>query len=345
MPIQPGFVPAFWPALNRARLQGALAVSWSALTFAAPQAHADTVVAFADGPVTVIRGFMLHRASEGTRLINGDIVDVDAGKSAQLEDGDGTLIALGPETKMLLSRSRTPREAGAKTSRVTMLRGWLKLSRMPQRSPLFLELPALSITPAGDASWSLIVNASEEHEAVFAESGNSALALTRICARASQVTLTPGQYAERASECLRVQTPPPAVFVDGMPVGFRDALVAVSGRSGNWRDLPPPVRPVDYADVSDWLTSNVSERSTFIKRFAPRLKTPAFRSEVDAHLSDLPEWRPVLHPPRPVTNPGARRQPALTQPRDQPAPGIQTRDKPTPDDGDSHTPAMTHDLP
>jgi hypothetical protein len=125
-----------------------------------------------------------------------------------------------------------------------------------------------------------------------------------------------------------------------MPPGFRDALVAVAARLASRHELAAPLRAVDYADVSDWLASNVSERGTFVKRFVPRLKTPAFRAQVDAHLDVLPEWRPILHPPppppRPASEPRKRAAPAPPLVRPQYGPGSIYRDKPTADDDAHH---------
>jgi hypothetical protein len=33
-----------------------------------------------------------------------------------------------------------------------------------------------------------------------------------------------------------------------------------------------------------------------VDRFAPRLKDPEFRKQLEAHLTQYPEWDPILHP-------------------------------------------------
>ena len=95
-------------ALNHPSAAQGTSSALALLTFAAPlaHAHAEVVLAFADGAVTVIRGASLYRANEGTRLAGDDIIETDAGKSAQLEDSAGTLVALGPQTRVLLGAPR-----------------------------------------------------------------------------------------------------------------------------------------------------------------------------------------------------------------------------------------------
>ncbi|WP_179401400.1 hypothetical protein [Burkholderia guangdongensis] len=273
------------------------------LALVTPLAHAELVLAFADGPVTVIRGASLYRAGEGTRLRDDDIIETDDGKSAQLEDGAGTLIALGPQTRVLLATSMATRDTAATPVRIAMLSGWLKIGRVAGAAAplpsLSIDMPGVSIKPMNGAPWSIVVTAVTQSVAIFAEAGDDALTLPiHDAGHASALTLRAGQYAERAPDGpLHVLPRPSTEFVARMPVGFRDSLVAVSGRVASRHELPAALRAVDYADVADWLTSSVSVRGTFVRRFTPRLKAPEFRSEVDAHLHALPEWRPVLHPP------------------------------------------------
>ncbi|RZF28428.1 hypothetical protein EVC45_17805 [Paraburkholderia sp. UYCP14C] len=339
MPSDRRFLVMLASALLRVRVGGALALFASML----PLAHAELVVAFAESPVTVIRGASLYRTGEGAKLRDDDIVETDAGKSAQLEDSAGTLIALGPQTQVLLKTPAQPQNAAAGPLRITMLSGWLKVAcnvSTAAQPPLSIELHGLDIKPAVNGPWSVVTMATAERAAVFAESGDDAIVVVRAPAQAPKLTLHAGQYLERhADEPLRAQPRPSAEFIGTMPPGFRDALVAVSGRLASRHELATPLRAVDYADVSDWLTSNVSERATFVKRFVPRLKTPAFRAQVDAHLDVLPEWRPILHPPPPPPPRSASeppKKPAQAPPpaRPQYGPGSIYRDKPT--DEDTH---------
>jgi hypothetical protein len=321
MPSDRRFLAILASAFLRARAGGALALFASAV----PLAHADAVIAFAESPVTVIRGASLYRTGVGAKLRDDDIIETDAGKSAQIEDSAGTLIALGPQTQVLLKTSSAPQSAAAGPVRITMLSGWLKVAcsvSAAAQPPLSIELRGLDIKPSSNGRWSVVAMAIAERVGIFAESGDAAIVLVRAPAQAPKLTLHSGQYLERhADEPLRAQARPSAEFLGAMPVGFRDALVAVAGHLASTHELPAALRPVDYADVSDWLTSSVSERGTFVKRFVARLKTPAFRAQVDAHLDVLPEWRPILHPPPPRPSGEPRKRPAQAPPTARPEPG------------------------
>lgn len=318
---------AFAPIARAAAVSVALALLASFSRFA----HAELLLTFADGPVTVIRGASLYRASKGTRLHNADIVETDTGRSAQVESDAGTLIALGPQTRILLNETGArPRDAST-ALRVSLLTGWLKMSRVvgapaPTALTLSVEMPQVIAKPADGAAgspWSIVAMAGQQRIASFAEAGDVALAIANAGAgKAASATLRAGQYGEHSpGSPLRILARPSAEFIAQMPVAFRDSLVAVSGRLRGSRELPPPLRAVDYADVSDWLASDLSARGTFLARFRPRLKAAEFRAQVDAHLDALPEWRPVLHPP-----------PPQAPPRPQPEAGVRYSDKPTPRD-------------
>lgn len=342
MPFDRCLPVSFVPVFRRASARGALALFALAFFAArAPLAHADVVLAFAEGPVTVIRGSSLYRTGEGAQLRDDDIIETDAGGSAQLEDGAGTVIALGPQTRVLLKTPSVPREPAARSVRISVLSGWLKASRavgsVQQPSPS-IDIHGIVVKPASDGRWSVVAMGSAQRAEFFAESGNDAIVPGRVPPQAPQQILRAGQYLERLSDDpLRVQPRPSAEFITAMPLGFRDPLIGVSGRLGSTHELPAAERAVDYADVFDWLMSNVSERGTFVKRFAGRLKSAEFRSQVDAHLNALPEWRPVLHPsPHPLTETHKRPAQALPTPRREPNANIEYRDKPTSDDTDAH---------
>lgn len=337
MPSDRRFLAILASACVRTRAGGALGLFAAAV----PLAHADAVIAFAESPVTVIRGASLYRTGVGAKLRDDDIIVTDAGKSAQIEDSAGALIALGPQTQALLKTPSAPQSAAAGPVRLTMLSGWLKVActvSATAQPPLSIELRGLDIKPSSNGAWSVVAMATAERAAIFAESGDDAIVLARAPAQAPKQTLHAGQYLERhADEPLRAQARPSAEFLSAMPPGFRDALVGVAAHLASTHELAAALRPVDYADVSDWLTSSVSERGTFVKRFVPRLKTAAFRAQVDAHLGGLPEWRPILHPPpRPSSEP--RKRPAQAPPTARPEPDADRpyRDKPTSDEDDAH---------
>lgn len=296
MPFDCRFSLVCAATFRRARAGGAIALFVSAMSLA----HADVLVTFAESPVSVIRGASLYQAGLGAKLQDGDIIKTDGGQSAQIEDGTGTLVALGPRTQLLLTARSVPQHAPAELARISMLYGWLKVSStviIARQQPVSIELAGLNIQPAGDGAWAVVAMATAQRIAIFSEIGDDAIE-GGVPGSKSKQTLREGQYIERdADKSLRTQARPSAEFVGALPLGFRDTLVGLSSRLTSRQELAAPVRPVDYADVSDWLASDVSVRKTFVTRFAPRLRSASFRAQIDAHLDVLSEWRPILHPP------------------------------------------------
>jgi len=78
-------------------------------------------------------------------------------------------------------------------------------------------------------------------------------------------------------------------------VSFRDELPSRLARfAGAKPPVPKTDHDVSYAEVERWLTSGWGRG--LVSRFKPRIQDSAFRQAIEAHLSVLPEWEPVLHP-------------------------------------------------
>jgi hypothetical protein len=65
--------------------------------------------------------------------------------------------------------------------------------------------------------------------------------------------------------------------------------------------LPAP----SYAELRPWLSAEPALRAGFTRRFMPLLRDAAFRRQLDQHLNDHEEWRPILHPPPPPLPPSS----------------------------------------
>jgi hypothetical protein len=53
---------------------------------------------------------------------------------------------------------------------------------------------------------------------------------------------------------------------------------------------------VTYSEIQPWLSIGQTWRRGFVERFQPRLKDAGFRRALEDHLTNYPEWDPVLHP-------------------------------------------------
>lgn len=270
------------------------------LAFNAPFAHAQWAIAIADVPAGVIRGANLYSASVNQRLATNDMIETGASGILLLQDEAGSVIALGPDTRILI-------EANA---RISLLRGWLKIAHQCAASPcaepaIETERGAVDIGDHAAAIVAVVATPELVSEA-FSESGNQKLEVAANSASTpDSVALAEGQFAAIVSDAPVVPKPRPSpAFLAGMPIAFRDALVRVPTTGKLRDDLPSPLRPVSFEDVAPWLTSGLPARNQpatrFVDRFHPRLADAAFKQHIDQNASVLPEWQAAAPVPKPA---------------------------------------------
>jgi hypothetical protein len=277
------------------------------VAFAAPSVHAGWRIVIADSAVVVIRGTVLNRADVGEQLNADDIVESASRGIVQLQDDAGNVLALGADTSILLEQN----------AHVSLLSGWLKMAHWCAGQPCakaVIDTERGWLELADDADGSLqgarpvaaaaivaaIPSQGRTDAAMFSESGAQAFTARepRGSARTS-TQLAAGQFSYVASGApIELQSRPSSAFLADMPRPFRDSLQRVSVAETPQDKLIAPVRPVSYGDVSAWLVSDLPVRARFARRFRARLGDDAFRRDIGRNLSDLPEWRVLLYPPK-----------------------------------------------
>jgi hypothetical protein len=309
--------PRVGNARQRWRVALFVLMFWPCFAPANPPANAPTkafsgLVSIADGdPFTIIRHDKLWMASAGVTLLAGDIVETAPDAFVVIEMGDGSLVGIGPSSWVyLLQRTDVPT--------VVVLKGWVKADIGIGAAPQLLRVVG---TRAGVQSQkaAVILLADERADTIFDEQQSATLLLRDDAATHTDKETQPGQFFVRETHQAVVMQPrPSAEFISRMPIAFRDSLPPHASARLKEMSEPRPVRDVTYADVQPWLTMPRDWRVGFIGRFGGRLKDPAFRSALDAHMVQHPEWDPILHPPPPEddTKPStARPKPAHpTQP-------------------------------
>jgi hypothetical protein len=133
---------------------------------------------------------------------------------------------------------------------------------------------------------------------VFVESGSAAVAEVSPDGSSHQPTVAKaGQFfSRRAGNNLTTLNRPNPGFLDVMPAAFRDTLPSRLAHFADKAVVPNLDHPVAYGELQPWLTMPSAWRRGLVDRFAPRLKDPEFRRQVEAHLAGHPEWDPILHP-------------------------------------------------
>ncbi len=246
-----------------------------------------TVLTLADQPLRLIRGAAVYRAASGAAVQKDDILETEAA-GAQVEAGADAIVALGPQSKMLVANLAAD---GKSPVELELLQGWAKVYAKGRRA--VVVTPALQVTvPNG----STIVHAGDALDAVFAEEGEQ-----QVARSGTTLKLAAEQYAgidASKPQPMLAAGRPPRAFVSAMPPAFRDHLARVPGVRNAGKVAPVKERDAAFADVDDWLASTLPARRRFVARFKPRLLDPDFRKQLDRALGQSPDWKPVLYPAR-----------------------------------------------
>ncbi|MCD2517134.1 hypothetical protein LQ564_12540 [Massilia sp. G4R7] len=255
-----------------------------------PAVRAPAVLTLAEQPLRLIRGTAVYRAQAGVALQKDDILETGAA-GAQCEAASGAIVALGPQTRVLVQDLPT----GGKGTSLAVLRGWVKLMTDGGK-PGLVATPALQLSLV---SGSAIVRAGEDgRDAMFAEEGAQQLAKVEKGKSGAPLKLAAEQYAEiDPAKPQPVAGRPPRAFVTAMPPSFRDRLARVPNLANAGKVAPLKERDADFADVEPWLAARLPGVKPFVARFRPRLADPVFRKQLERALGQQPEWKAALHPP------------------------------------------------
>lgn len=294
--------------LNRRDLMGVALVtslsrapSASATTPSSPAAPDASVSPIAlltllEGDAFLLRGNGRFALAQGVVLLPEDVLELPAETHlARLEFTDGTTLALGPDSRLLLA----PRLSGERTgARAYLLSGWAKLGAAPGVASR-LSTPFVDVaTTAG----TLVLSVQPANARLFAEAGEIALRragappLTLKAGESLELSLVPGAGAASPGR------PPPA-FIAAMPRAFRDVLPSHLAKFQD-RTVPPRrLGDLAYADARPWLDAEPALRRANLPRWRPLARDPEFRRALAADLKSHLEWAPILTPPRPKSSP------------------------------------------
>ncbi|MEC5384367.1 hypothetical protein VVD49_01460 [Uliginosibacterium sp. H3] len=255
-------------------------------------AQAVGKITFTEGKVRVLRGASTLVGAQGAVVEVTDIVETAKPGFALVEFSDGTVIALGDATRVMLSRQT----GKTNNPEVLLLDGWLKVQARDAADYGVTSLMQASTLKTA----SLIMHGTKTSGEVFVESGAANVGTTDKQGRASGLSAAKaGQFVMRSADKPATSQPRPSeAFLASMPGAFKDALPARLERFKDRSVEAKSTGPVSYEDVADWLTAAPAWRTGFVRRFESRLSDSAFRQQLDAHLKSHPEWDKILHPPK-----------------------------------------------
>lgn len=246
-------------------------------------ASAIATVTQLDGNGSAISGTRRYTLVEGNRLNAGDIVELDEHSSAQIEFAEGTVVALGGESRAMLF----PGQQGK--VELFMLRGVAKIQVGKGSIPVRLDSSRFYMDVA-DSTAVLLLSPNEAH--VFVEVGE-----VTLVDEGAQTTVEGGQYwSFKAGLSKVVESSPPQSFVAAIPVAFRDALPNLLP---NFRKHIVPLadpHEFSYKEVEDWLNSAPQVRSSLVVNWKSKARDPNFRKTMILNISTHPEWKELVMP-------------------------------------------------
>jgi hypothetical protein len=233
-------------------------------------------------------------------LRQGDILENSDKGIVQLEFVGGTVVVLGPSSRLYVFRHAVGRSNGETSSdspgtQLVLLSGWLKGEAKPGAGSYRYQMPLVAAT---SGNGSVLVHSYENACDVFVESGSANIAEVNPEGIPRQpAPAKAGQFfSRRSGKTIAGASRPAAAFVDAMPQAFRDTLPSRLARFAGKSVEPRVDHQVTYAEIQPWLTMAPAWRRGFVERFEPRLKDSEFRKQLELHVAEFPEWDPVLHP-------------------------------------------------
>jgi hypothetical protein len=263
------------------------ALAWVALPAAAQSLATVTIL---EGEAFILRGALRLSAAEGVTVLRGDILHTGERAFMRLESADGTIADLGATSRLMVAPP--DRRARSGIGDAFLLSGWLKLTAAPKGRPPAVWMSSVELQ---DVTGTMVVRVLGDEVGLFVERGDARAALRPAAPPA--LALKTGEYFLRKSAQRPVVSPRPASdFLAALPPAFRDTLPSRLAKFAGTKVEPKRAAAFTYAEVENWLTTDVAVRRHLLPRWRGRLADPAFRAALVANLRAHPEWDPVLFP-------------------------------------------------
>ena len=259
-------------------------------------------VTLLEGAATLLDGIRRVQVVPGVPLPGRAIVETaEDARLVRIEWPDGQVADLGPSTRVMIDPPGLAPRGGSEPA-LYLMDGWVKQASADGKPSRGLVTPRLAVQPFDGA---LVVHASPDESLVFVEAGSATLA-ERGGAASDPIAARSGSlYARQGAAAGVLRDRAPSAQLQRVPRSFRDPLPLRFDRVASPKEPPPALPTPSYADLQPWLTAEAPLRAGFTRRFMPLLRDKAFRRDLDRHLKEHEEWRPILHPPPPPRPPPA----------------------------------------
>ncbi len=268
-------------SLRPARFALALAALWTMLLAAPVRAEDEAVGTLAEsaGTVRLLRGTNYLETQRGVEVFPQDIVETGANGSAQIDLKDGSVLKLGPGSRLALTDYKLDKNRNVISATVDVLTGWLRFAVSKLRkddSKYRINAPSLTIGIRGTEG---VVEAGAEEGAVHLVTGRIEVGGQDAQGKPlPAVQVNAGEYIQRLQgqpTFRRLPAPPPS-FQNRVPQGVVRKLAALPLKPGEHRIIKPHVvRKLTPAEAQQFIQRHPHAQDLLKRRFQPLLGTEA----------------------------------------------------------------------
>lgn len=236
------------------------------------------VVTQAAGAVQLLRADAYVAAEPGVEIEEQDIVETGADASAQIDMEDGTVLKLGPDSRLAVSEYRLGADKGVLAAGLDLLSGWLRfaVAKLKPDSSYNIHTPVLTIGVRGTEG---AIEADNDAGGLHLEEGEVQVSAADApgAASATPVRVAAGEYIQRRrGQAFQRQQQPPPEFLKKLPPGLQQKLQH-RAHELRARGLPPRViRRINQEDAQRLLQRHPHMRERLQQRFQP-LTAPGAR--------------------------------------------------------------------
>lgn len=252
------------------------------LMFVALPAMADAtnaavgVVTEASGNVRILRADAYYQAAQGVNVTSRDIIETPSGGSAQLEMNDGSILRLGPDSRLALSEYRLDGSGNVVSAALDVISGWLQfqVAKLHQNAAFHFDTTVMTIGIRGTEG---TIDARNSQGGLYLEEGAVKVRTQESAGVGPQSSeIHTGQYIGRARGQMFVRADGmPATFRDHLPAALRERLVRRI-QFLRQRGIPPRIiRRMRRREAERFLRRHPYMRRQMRQEFRQRFRTNA----------------------------------------------------------------------
>lgn len=252
-------------------------------------ARSANLLTYVDGEGILTRALFRHKISEGLSLEKNDIIELGMQSQAILEFDNGTILGLGPGTRIMLLA--VPIKSSTNFD-VFLLAGQLKMFTANSTSH---RISSSTLSSVAMKEGVLVITQDTNTAMVFVEKGD--VASISPTKKDNPYLLKNGNlYLAKTGQKAEVLPRPSTDFIAGLPRMFLDNLPSRKDKFKDKKIEPKKLQEFDYNDVEAWLKTSPEIRKVLVQKWKVKANDSLFRKALIDNLRFHPEWDRILFP-------------------------------------------------